>query len=553
MKYINFKRYKFSTVTKKISELRYNFLKIFKFLSFRSYDFGKIYKYGDFTRFKIGKIYKFFDLRKYDFNLIRKYDFNLIRKINIVNNRFLILHLPLAFVFFGLLYFLIPTFYKYDKSKLEGLLCKAHNIECIIRGKVSYRFYPTPRLKIKDIIINSSFENKKTLITVEDTSIVLSIKNLLAKEKHKYKKIKLNNFEVNLDLKNIKKYQNIFEKKINLLPTKFIKGKMIFFEGKNYVATVSDTNINLKILENNIDVKLKGKFLNDNMHFSLERKMIDKKLSTDLTLKLSNLNFLIKTNFYQSQKDKNTLTGNVLVKQKKNKITGIFDYKDREFIIKKSNLRNPFIDGKMEGKIIILPYFGFDLDLNLNSINFTKLYNHFLSLDENDQKKLFKLNNKINGKINFSSDKIYSNYNLIKSLESRFKFNNGNVHIEQFLLNMGKLGASDILGVINNDKKFTNFKFESNIFVDNKKKFLSKFGIYEKENFPSNFFISGNFDLDNHKATFYEISDNEKLNNEDINFIEKEFNYFMFDEGYKHLFYFPKFKDFVKSITNEIN
>ena len=37
-----------------------------------------------------------------------------------------------------------------------------------------------------------------------------------------------------------------------------------------------------------------------------------------------------------------------------------------------------------------------------------------------------------------------------------------------------------MLGTINNDKKFTNFKFESNIFVDNQKKFLSKFGIYNK-------------------------------------------------------------------------
>ena len=72
-------------------------------------------------------------------------------------------------------------------------------------------------------------------------------------------------------------------------------------------------------------------------------------------------------------------------------------------------------------------------------------------------------------------------------------------------------------------------------------------------NFPSNIFISGFFDFQNLRSAFYEISDDEKLTNEDINFIEKEFNDFMLSDGYKNLFYFPKFKEFVKSITEEIN
>ena len=79
---------------------------------------------------------------------------------------------------------------------------------------------------------------------------------------------------------------------------------------------------------------------------------------------------------------------------------------------------------------------------------------------------------------------------MVKSFESRIKFYNGNISIEQFLLNLGKLGAADILGTISNDKKFTSLNFESNVFVDNQKKFLSKFGIYNAKTIPSNFFIS---------------------------------------------------------------
>jgi hypothetical protein len=229
---------------------------------------------------------------------------------------------------------------------------------------------------------------------------------------------------------------------------------------------------------------------------------------------------------------------------------GIFNYKNKEITIIKSNLRNPFLDGKLEGKIKFVPYFYYDLDLILNSMNFTKFYNYFLTLEKN---KIFKINNKINGNLSFSSEKVYSKYNLVKSFESRLKFNNGNILIEQFLINLGKLGAADIVGSINNNKKFSKFNFESNIFVDNKKKFLSKFGIYNKKKIPANLFISGNFDLENTRASFYEISDASKLNIEDINYIEDEFNDLMFEDGYTNLFNLPKFKEFLKLILSEKN
>jgi len=390
-------------------------------------------------------------------------------------------------------------------------------------------------------------------VTVKNTAIKLSIKNLLAKEKHKFKKIKFNNFEINLNSKNFKEYKNIFIKKINLIPITFAKGQIIFFDGKNYVATINNANLYLKFMQDSIDAILKGKFLNDDIYVNLNSKVVDSKSFTDIILKMSNINFLTKVNFINSEKDKNIRNGNLLIKKGKNRITAVFDYKDNELVINKSNLRNTFLDGKLEGKITFLPYFNFNLDINLDSINFTKLYNYLLALDAKKQKNLFKINNKINGKFSLSSDKIYSSYNLVKSIESRVKFNNGNILIEQFLINLGKLGASDLLGTINNDKKFTNFRFESNIFIDNQKKFLSKFGIFNKKNLPSNFFVSGNFDLENLRASFYEVSGSEKLSNDDINFIEQEFNDFMLEDGLESLFLFPKFKKFIKSITSETN
>ena len=525
---------------------KYIFSGINKSIKFIIYDFLKIYKLIDPRRLDFKKVYKYLDIRRYDFYRINK-------KINLTNYKYVPIYFVVFVIFMGFVYVVIPKFYSYDKSKIAKTVCINQNVECLIKGKVYYSFYPTPRIKIKDLIINDLFEKKDTLVTVKNTVIKLSIKNLLAKEKHKFKKIKFNNFEINLNSKNFKEYKNIFIKKINLIPITFAKGQIIFFDGKNYVATINNANLYLKFMQDSIDAKLKGKFLNDDIYVNLNSKVVDSKSFTDIILKMSNINFLTKVNFINSEKDKNIRNGNLLIKKGKNRITAVFDYKDNELVINKSNLRNTFLDGKLEGKITFLPYFNFNLDINLDSINFTKLYNYLLALDAKKQKNLFKINNKINGKFSLSSDKIYSSYNLVKSIESRVKFNNGNILIEQFLINLGKLGASDLLGTINNDKKFTNFRFESNIFIDNQKKFLSKFGIFNKKNLPSNFFVSGNFDLENLRASFYEVSGSEKLSNDDINFIEQEFNDFMLEDGLESLFLFPKFKEFIKSITSETN
>ena len=543
MKYINFKRYKFSTVVKNFNTLIHNFLKIFKFLDFRGYNLRKYFKYLNVTGFDFKKIYKYLNPKRYIF-----YD---LKEVSFFSSKYLLIHIPAAIIFFGFLYLFIPTFYNYDKSYIEKAICKDANIECVIRGKINYRFYPTPRIKIKDLTINDFIEKKNTLITSKNAEIILSFKNLLAEEKHKYKKIKLDNFKISLNLKKIKRYKAIFTKKINIIPLIFRNGEMIFFDGTDYIAAINKADIDLNLLKDSINGNLKGKFLDDNIYVDFNSKKIDKKISTDLILKMSNMNFLTKAHFDNSIKEKNLITGNFLIKKDKNKMTAIFDYKNNELLIKKSNLRNPVLDGKLEGKITILPFFNFDLDLNLNSINFTKLYNYFLSHSEEKQKEFFKINKKINGKLNLSSDKIYSNYNLIKSLESRLKFYNGNMSVEQLLLNFGKLGAADVLGTINNEKKFTNFKFETNVFIDNQKKFLSKFGIYNKDKISSNIFVSGNFDLENIKISLYEISNIDKSNLEDLNYVENEFNDLMLEDGYNKLFYFPKFKEFIKSVMSE--
>ena len=200
-----------------------------------------------------------------------------------------------------------------------------------------------------------------------------------------------------------------------------------------------------------------------------------------------------------------------------------------------------------------MPYFNFNLNVDLNSINFNSLHSSLINLDEKNKKNLFKVNEKINGQLNLSADKIFSKRTLIDSFESRIRFINGNILIEQLLLNMGKLGAADITGIIKNDKKFSNLKFENNIFVDNLKRFYNKFGIFNKQSISSNLFISGNFDLVNLRLHLDEVSDDKKFKDEDVTYIEKEFNDLLLEDGYASLLNFLKLKEFVKLIMVETN
>ena len=60
-------------------------------------------------------------------------------------------------------------------------------------------------------------------------------------------------------------------------------------------------------------------------------------------------------------------------------------------------------------------------------------------------------------------------------------------------------------------------------------------------------------DLENLILHINEISDDENFENEDVKYVEKEFNNIVMDEGYKTLFNFLKLKEFVKLITDDTN
>ena len=104
MKYLNFKRFKFSTITKNFNTLRNNFFKFFKSLDLERYDFKKLEKYLNFTR-----LLKYFNFKNYNLGAIKKV-------LDLKKYRVFPLYLIASIIFFGFIYVTIPMFYSYEKS-----------------------------------------------------------------------------------------------------------------------------------------------------------------------------------------------------------------------------------------------------------------------------------------------------------------------------------------------------------------------------------------------------------------------------------------------------
>ena len=444
-------------------------------------------------------------------------------------------------------------FYDFNKSKVESLICKGFKVTCSIEGKIKYSFLPLPTVKLNDFIIRDLSNDSKILANIKTIDIKVSLKNLHDKKKINYKKINLKNGEINLDLKNLKAYQNIFQTKFNLKNMNLKKISIKFFDDEKYITAIDNAVIKYKSNNKTDKVNINGDFLGDLIEINLKNKRKKEKEISILKIKLVNSK-LSSQLVIEDKNEKSDLTsGTLSIKKDKIKMMAIFDYKNDQITIKKGNLKNAFLEGKYTGSLKILPHFNFDLDLNLNIFNFNKLSSILANLNNDDRKNLFKINNKINGELAISTNKIYSKHSLFESFESRIKFMNGNIFVEQILLSLGNLGAADITGVIKNEDKFTNFKFENNLFIDNFKKFYNKFGVYNKPQpkTPGSLYVSGNFDLNNLNMRLHEISNEKKSFKEDLEYYEKEFNKIFLEDGYKTLFSFANLKNFVQLISNE--
>ena len=501
--------------------------------SYKIPNFSKIFKYINYRN------YKFNNFRGYKFNNFRSYKFNNFNRIFVskIFKKFSIY--IISFIFFSIIVYLnIPNFFDYEKSLLNKT-CK--NLNCISESEIEYTFIPSPRLVIKNLTIQDS--KKRTILTAPKAGIKISIHKLINKDKFNFTKIVSKDLEINLHLDDIQEYIKFIEKINFIKPIAINKGNINFFNSNEKITTIKKASIKFKSLDN---ISIKGNFLNDELIFSLEGS--ENKPEVFL-LKLVESKFLTKINIKEDS-TKKKIQGSILLKKNKHRLRAPFSYENNQIFFEKADIRNEFLNGKIDGLIKFLPFFDFNLNVDLKGFNFKRFYTSISNIDKKKISNFLKINYKINGDMSLNVNKVYSKYDLINSFESDIKFSNGDLLIEKMLLHLGKLGAADLTGIIKNDEKFSNFKFENNIYIDNEKYFNRKFGIFSDTGIYENLHLSGSLDLINFILRFNEISSNKKFNEDQISRIEKEFNDYMLDDGLISFFDFVRFKELMKSIIS---
>ena len=311
MKYLDFKRYKFTTIFRRINSKVYDLLKIFKQLPFKRYVISKFRLLTNIDFYKFLNIYRFFDIRK--INIFKFYKRIAVPSKRNANSLLVLV----GIIFVGtLIYLNIPLFFDFDKTKLEKKMFAEFNIRSSINSKISYTFFPTPRLKIKNIVIKDLFNENKSIGKANTTIIKLSFKNLTRKEKINFKNIFMNQMILKIDLNKFKDYKKYFSD-FNKSKSIFFKNTNIeFYEGDIKVSYVLSSNIKYKFKGNKKIVELNGVFLNDNINIMFENDT--KKRSKDISIKLKKNKLLVKMNLLNVE---DTVKGKALLKKGKNKFT----------------------------------------------------------------------------------------------------------------------------------------------------------------------------------------------------------------------------------------
>ncbi len=225
MKYINFNRYKLNKIFNVFNLRRYNFSRIGKYFVSRKHNFSRIYKYFYFRTYNLNKIYKYFDYKRY---------------------KHILAYLFIFFIFVALVYLALPKFYNYDKSNLEKIACKEFKVKCSIKGEIQYIFFPSPRIKFEDLVIEDITNKRKLIAKIHSVEKILSIYNLYNKKKFNFIKTKFNNSKINIDLNNFSQYKKLIFRENNFNPIIFKGGDINFIEDEKKIASIKNINFNYR-------------------------------------------------------------------------------------------------------------------------------------------------------------------------------------------------------------------------------------------------------------------------------------------------------------------
>ncbi len=466
---------------------------------------------------------------------INKIDFYSSKKY--LSKKTILIGVGAFFLLAVFVYLFRPVYFDYN-AKREIIQNKINNVFKLntkIKGKISYRILPSPKIIIKNARLDFG-KNKKDQLNIKEIHILISPFKINNIESLEFKKILILNQKIKVFSNNL---NNIFKRfqseKKEILVIK--KSTIIFVDDQKSEVIFNNFNLTEKFINNKHQINGSVNFSDNKINIKFLNKVGEEKY---LKINIPKLKQSLDINF-NPESTLNNLSGKLKLKLFESILLLNFKGKDN-FEISKSYLRNKFINSKIDGKINLKDQFAFDLNLDINQINLKKLLIYYPFFNKGGISK------KINGKLDILIKNSDSFFGRIRNIKMKLEFENGDIRISnaQGILPEKSKFKSNLLILMSGNRP--KIEFNTNFNSDNAPKFLRKFGINDFSAKNTSLYVDGAIDLEKNKIKFNKIikNNNERINKGEVLSLESSFNENILKDGVLGLLDYFKFKKFLK-------
>ena len=441
--------------------------------------------------------------------------FNFIIKKKIIYKYFFYIFVFFLSIFFT--YFFTPKFFKYPSQLIEESLRINNDINIKNIKKITYKAFPTPRLKV----FGSNFNIKENILEIDgsEIEIILNPGNILNYKKLFYNKIKIKGGSTKIDISKINQLINYLKK--NKIKIFLNKNNLILVKNKKFLLEINDSKTEISSADNKFNLSINGIFLNHKINLLMDGKSNE---GNSIIVKIPKLDIL--SNIFLGNKNKfGFLKGSINIQILNNFFQFNFT-KEKNIKINKGFVRNNLINSSLEGEVELQPSFLLNLTFEPTKLNIEKLFTIIQKKYFIDKTGKLEIIKKINGTLTF---------------KKMFK---GNVVFEN-----GKILFKNIKTGINNsmifDAKISEFGNKGKIHFNILKT------IQNDKNASKEIKISGFIVPSTSKVVFEKLLfDNEDYKKEKIKNIEEKFKIEVIQKSLSNIFNEVKINNFFNNFSN---
>ena len=305
---------------------------------------------------------------------------------------FLYLLVFIIIIFF--VYLFVPKLFNYTPELVKESLKKNSNININNISNINYKFFPTPRLRLSGT--NLKFEENTLEVNGAEVDIILNPLSIINYKILDYNKFLIKGGSTNIKINELIYFFNyITNNKKKII---FEKNNIILLKKNKILFEIKNSSINIKNRNDIQNLKINGLFLNSKTSLFLENSINNK---VKIIMKIPELD--ISTNIFLEKKDNLKILEGVVNLEILNNFFQFNITKKNNIQINKGIIRSNFLNSSLDGNLSFKPYFKFNLDVELSSLNVKKLIPTIQKIFSFENPNEFEILKKIDGSLNFKN------------------------------------------------------------------------------------------------------------------------------------------------------